>query len=298
MRKLGIAALVILLLLVLGHCSGSQPQRDAVAAASAELDTAFEARFVEVGDVKLHVVMAGPEDGEPVLLLHGFPEFWYAWRGPAAVLARAGFRVIMPDQRGYNLSDKPGDVSSYRVDRLVGDVVGLIDALGYDRVALAVQDWGGAVGWRAVIEHPDRISRFAVIDAFHPLAQGEADESTISWYRTFLQIPWLPGYTARLGNWRLLTNNLRATVGRRAEAHDHHIGSARHVETGDDLAQPPLFDVARGLGDRHLQDRAAREVDAQVEALDEHERDAGNHDRDRHNGQDARLSHEIDLRRR
>lgn len=211
MRTLAIAGVAILLLLALGHWSGSQPDRDAVAAASAELGIPFEARFVDVGDVTLHVVFAGPENGSPVILLHGFPEFWYAWRGPAAVLAQAGFRVILPDQRGYNLSDKPSDPASYRLAHLVGDVVGLIDALGYERVDLGVQDWGGAVGWRVVIEHPDRISRFAVVDASHPLARGAGDENTISWYRTFLQIPWLPGYTARLGNWSLLTRNLRAT---------------------------------------------------------------------------------------
>ncbi len=211
MRKLAILAAVMLLLLLLGQWSGNQPERDATAAARAELGIAFEDRFVEVGDVTLHVVFAGPEDGPPVILLHGFPEFWYAWRGPAAVLARAGFRVILPDQRGYNLSDKPAGVAAYRLDRLVGDIVGLIDALGYERVRLGAEDWGGTVGWRTAIEYPDRIERFAVVDASHPLASAPVDEDTISWYRTFIQIPWLPGYTARLGNWRLLASNLRAT---------------------------------------------------------------------------------------
>ena len=208
---LAATGIVIFLLLALGHWSGSQPERDAVAAASAELAIPFEARFVDVGEVTLNVVFAGPEDGPPVILLHGFPEFWYAWRGPAAVLARAGYRVILPDQRGYNRSEKPADLAAYGLDHLVGDVVGLIDALGYRSVALAVQDWGGRVGWRVVIEHPDRISRFAVVDAPHPLARGDSDADTISWYRTFLQIPWLPGYTARLGNWWLLARNLRGT---------------------------------------------------------------------------------------
>ncbi len=211
MRKLLATGMLIFLLLVLGHWSGSQPERDATAAASAELGIPFEARFIDVGEVTLNVVFAGPEDGSPVVLLHGFPEFWYAWRGPAAVLARAGFRVILPDQRGYNLSDKPAGLAAYRLDHLVADVVGLMDALGYARVGLGVQDWGGRVGWRLVIEHPDRVERFAVVDAAHPLASGETDENTISWFRTFLQIPWLPGYTARLGNWSLLTRNLRAT---------------------------------------------------------------------------------------
>lgn len=210
MRKLAIASFAVLGLLILGHGSGNQPERDSVAAAREELGVAFESRFVDVGEVTLHTVVAGPEDGAPVVLLHGFPEFWYAWRGPAAVLARAGHRVIVPDQRGYNLSDKPDGVEAYGLQHLVGDLIGLLDALGHERVHLASQDWGGVVAWRAVIERPERFERFAVIDSAHPLAGSDA-ESEISWYRTFIQLPWIPGYVARLGNWWLIASNLRAT---------------------------------------------------------------------------------------
>ena len=213
MRSLATTAIVVVLLLAAGHWSGSQPERDSVAAASEELGVDFEGRRVDVGEVTLHVVFAGPEDGPPVVLLHGFPEFWYAWRGPAAVLARAGFRVIVPDQRGYNLSDKPSGDAAYSLAKLVPDVVGLVDALGYERVALGAQDMGAGVAWRLVQTEPSRVSRFAVIDVGHPqgYADVETEEETISWYRTFLQIPWLPGYTARLGDWWLLASNLRAT---------------------------------------------------------------------------------------
>ena len=211
MRRGALIGIAIVLLLVLGHWSGSQPERDAVGAASEALGIPFESRLVDVGEVTLAVVFAGPEAGPPVVLLHGFPEFWYAWRGPAAVLARAGFRVIIPDQRGYDRSAKPSGAAAYRIDRLVGDVIGLIDALGYPQVRLGAQDLGGMVGWRAVIDHPERFERFAVIDTPHPLARGEGDENTIKWYRSFLQIPLIPGYAARLANWRLLTSNLRAT---------------------------------------------------------------------------------------
>lgn len=213
MRKLVVVAIVIGALLLLGHWSGSQPERDSVAAASEELGVAFESRFIDVGEVTLHVVFAGPEGGPPVLLLHGFPEFWYAWRGPGAVLARAGFRVILPDQRGYNLSDKPAGAEAYTLPELVSDVIGLMDALEYERVLLGAQDMGAGVAWRLVQTRPERVSRFAVIDVGHPrgYAEFETKEETVSWYRTFLQIPWLPGYTARLGNWWLLSNNLRKT---------------------------------------------------------------------------------------
>lgn len=211
MRKSLIAGIVIALLLAAGQCSGKQPELDSVAAASTELGLPFEGRFIDVGEVTLHVVFAGPEDGPPVVLLHGFPEFWYAWRGPAAVLARAGFRVIVPDQRGYNLSDKPDAVADYRLDHLVRDVVGLADALDYQRVSIGCQDWGSTVGWRTLLEHPDRVDRFAVINAGHPLAFANAsgDEDKVSWYQTFIQIPWLPGFSARLNDWALLASSLR-----------------------------------------------------------------------------------------
>ena len=77
-------------------------------------------RYVDCGDVTLHVRVAGPEDGDPVVLLHGFPEFWYGWHAQIPALADAGYRVLAPDQRGYNESDKPPDVSAYRLDRLAG----------------------------------------------------------------------------------------------------------------------------------------------------------------------------------
>ncbi len=214
MRRIIIGSFLALLGLAgLGHVSGNQPARDAVVAAAEELGIELEARFVDVGDVTLHVVLAGPADGPPVVLLHGFPEFWYAWRGPLAVLARAGFRVIAPDQRGYNLSDKPDAVEAYRVDHLAADIAGLIEALGYQDAFLVGHDWGGGVAWRTVIDHPRRVRKFVVLDTPHPRA-GEgftSGEERVSWYRTYLQIPWLPGWTARLGNWALLTNALRDT---------------------------------------------------------------------------------------
>lgn len=213
-KKTGfIAAALIVLAAVGGQISGNQPERNAVAAAEKQLNIELESRMVSVGDVSLHVVLAGPADGEPVILLHGYPEFWYAWRGPMAVLAQAGFRVIVPDQRGYNLSDKPTDVDAYKLDKLAGDVVGLADALGYQKVNLAGHDFGGLVSWWTVLLHPDRVEKFAIVNKPHPYASKgyETDEKSISWYRTFLQIPGLPGYVGRLGNWGLLVKNLRGT---------------------------------------------------------------------------------------
>lgn len=204
---------LVLVAIAIGHASGNQPKRDAVAAAQDELGIALENRRIDLGDVMLNVVFAGPEDGKPVVLLHGYPEFWYAWRGPMAVLARAGFRVIVPDQRGYNDSDKPSGASAYTLDRLAGDVARLVDVLGYDKVCLAGHDFGGQVSWWTLLLHPEKIERFVIVNKPHPQAHLSHDDdgASISWYRKFLQIPLLPGFVGRIGNWGLLVKNLKAT---------------------------------------------------------------------------------------
>lgn len=213
-RTVSLCALALLSVgLIGGHVSGNQPPRDSVAAAEKQFGVDFESQMVDVGEVSLHVVFAGQADGKPVILLNGYPEFWYAWRGPMAVLAKAGFRVIAPDQRGYNRSDKPADVAAYRLDKLAGDVVGLADALGYQKFFLAGHDFGGQVAWWTLLLHPERVEKSVVINKEHPLAAADyqTQEDEIDWYATFLQIPSVPGYVGRLGNWVLLEKTLRAT---------------------------------------------------------------------------------------
>ena len=213
-RFLGLVSGTIVALLALGHCSGNQPRLDAVEAARRELGIEVDARKVDVGDVELFVVRAGPPDGLPVVLLHGFPEFWYAWKGAIAPLTQAGYRVILPDQRGYGDSDKPRGVESYAVDRLGDDIAGLITALGYENAFVAAHDWGGGVAWNVAIRHPDRVRKLAVLDTPHPDAwrQVQTKEETVSWFRTFFQIPFLPEESARWGNWYLQSKMLRDTA--------------------------------------------------------------------------------------
>jgi pimeloyl-ACP methyl ester carboxylesterase len=199
-------------LVALGHWSGRQPQSDAVEAARRELGIELDARRVDVGEVELFSVRAGPPGGPPVVLLHGFPEFWYAWKGVIRPLADAGFRVIVPDQRGYGDSDKPRDVAAYQIDRLGDDVAGLIAALGYDKAAVVAHDWGGGVAWNVAIRHPERVAKLAVLDTPHPDVERvlpKSGEESVSWYRTFFQIPWLPEESARWGNWWLLSRSIR-----------------------------------------------------------------------------------------
>src|SRR3954453_4756183 len=97
-------------------------------------------RTIAVNGVRLHAVEAGPEDGPLLVLLHGFPEFWYGWRHQIGPLAAAGYRVLVPDQRGYNLSGKPRRVSSYNLDLLARDVVAMIDGAGVEKARVVGHD--------------------------------------------------------------------------------------------------------------------------------------------------------------
>jgi pimeloyl-ACP methyl ester carboxylesterase len=111
--------------------------------------------FVEAGEIRMHAAVAGPADGRAVLLCHGFPESWYSWRHQLSALAEAGYRVIAPDQRGYGRTDAPPDVGSYSQVHLVGDLVGLLNALGIGSATVVGHDWGAPVAWHAALLRPD-----------------------------------------------------------------------------------------------------------------------------------------------
>lgn len=128
----------------------------------------------DAGEVELHYAVAGPEAGDLVLLLHGFPEYWYTWRHQLPALAEAGYRVVAPDLRGYNRSDAPDGVDAYRLDSLSGDVAGLIDALGRESACVAGHDWGGIVAWGLASRRPAVLDRLAVCNAPHPEAFARA----------------------------------------------------------------------------------------------------------------------------
>ncbi|MFN3980720.1 MAG: alpha/beta fold hydrolase [Caldilinea sp.] len=165
--------------------------------------------------VNLHVVMAGPQDGPLVILLHGFPEFWYGWRRQMPALAAAGYHVWAPDQRGYNRSDKPAGVDAYRIDTLARDIVGLIEASGREQVYLVGHDWGAAVAWWVAGNYPQRIKKLAILNVPHPAVMRrtvlENDEQRKkSWYIFFFQLPWLPERSLSADDY---TNLVRALKG-------------------------------------------------------------------------------------
>src|ERR1700759_2287415 len=147
--------------------------------------------YADVNDIRLHYVEAG--DGPLVVLLHGFPEFWFGWRLQIAPLVAAGFRVVAPDTRGYNLSSKPEGFEAYGVDLLAADIRDFIRALGADSAFLAGHDWGGSIAWTTAMNHPEVVERLAILNAAHPrqLSQGLHHPAQLrkAWYFFFFDFP-------------------------------------------------------------------------------------------------------------
>lgn len=182
----------------------------------AQLERHLRFRSIKPGAAALFCVEAGPEDGPLVILLHGFPEFWYGWRQQILPLAQAGFRVLVPDQRGYHISDKPRKVREYTLDTLARDVVGLIDDADRDTAAVVGHDWGGAVAWAVAMLRPDRVSRVAILNAPHPVAFRQAllrsgAQRKASRYMLALQLRGLAERKLARDRYALLRGALRRT---------------------------------------------------------------------------------------
>jgi pimeloyl-ACP methyl ester carboxylesterase len=169
--------------------------------------------YAEVGGgVRLHYVEAG--EGPLVVLLHGFPEFWYSWRRQLPALAAAGFHVVAPDMRGYNLSDKPAGWRSYDVESLAGDVAGLIRHFGEPRANVVGHDWGAAVAYGVAMYHPELVERLAILNVPHTerMLHGFRTLRQLrkSWYMFFFQIPGLPEAVARRDGFAFAKRTLRS----------------------------------------------------------------------------------------
>ncbi|MDZ4764189.1 MAG: alpha/beta hydrolase [Chloroflexota bacterium] len=173
-------------------------------------------RFIPTNGIQLHVAQAGDPANELVILLHGFPEFWYGWRGQIDALVEAGYYVWCPDQRGYNLSDKPAGVAAYQIDALAADIVGLIDAAGREKVYLVGHDWGAAVAWHIAIHYPDRLKKLAILNVPHPQVMTQTlrtnpEQILKSWYMGFFQTPLLPEGMFLMGDANIAAASLFAT---------------------------------------------------------------------------------------
>jgi len=154
----------------------------------------WQHRDIITNGIRMHYVTQG--EGPLLLLLHGFPEFWYSWHYQIPVLAEHGYRVVAPDLRGYNDSDKPR--KGYDMATLLRDIVGLIQGLGYEKAIIAGHDWGGVLAWSFAIRYPAMTERLIVLNAPHPGATMREfrtlKQLRKSWYIFAFQLPWLPEF--------------------------------------------------------------------------------------------------------
>ena len=169
----------------------------------------MKSEFISTNGIKLHCKVAG--DGPLMILLHGFPEFWYSWRKQIPALSQH-YKVVVPDMRGFNDSDKPEGIKSYSMQTLVDDVRGLITAFGEEKAIIVGHDWGGAVSWVLASYFPEAVDKLITLNIPVPAEMkkqiygGNFKQIRKSWYILFFQIPWLPEW--------LMKRNLRNTFER------------------------------------------------------------------------------------
>lgn len=234
-----------------------------------------------VNGVDLHTVEAGEPDAPLVLLLHGFPDFWWGWRGQIAPLAEAGYHVVAPDMRGYNSSDAPQQVAAYRLDVLAEDVIALADAYDADRFDLVGHDWGAIVSWWLAAHHADRVRHLVVMDGPHPdvwvrQALTHPTQALRSTYVAFFQLPRVPEAVLRARRFAALRASMRREAGenafgpgaldRYAEAWAHpgsltgmlnYYRALRHRKAGTPSRIAPRTLILWGENDRYLEHHVA-----------------------------------------
>ena len=177
--------------------------------------TPIKFNYAQVGNVRLHYATAGTGE-RLVILLHGFPEFWYSWRHQIEALA-PDFTVVAPDLRGYNLSSKPAQIADFEMDNLVDDVTGLIRHFGRERAAIVGHDWGAAIVWATAQKHPEYVSKLVALQV-PPMSVWRKNltvkQLLTSWYIFFLQIPHLPEWLLSRQEFALLKRALVNSTGR------------------------------------------------------------------------------------
>ncbi|MGJ5673107.1 MAG: alpha/beta fold hydrolase [Nostochopsis sp.] len=171
------------------------------------LDANWQHDYITTNGIKLHYVTQG--EGALMLMLHGFPEFWYSWRHQIPEFAKY-FKVVAVDLRGYNDSDKPKEQSAYRIDEFIQDIKGLIEGLGYEKCILVGHDWGGAIAWYFAYAYPEMVERLIILNIPHlaKFSEGLRTPGQLikSYYMFLFQLPWLPEFLIQSWDYQLIEN--------------------------------------------------------------------------------------------
>ena len=161
--------------------------------AAGEVDSQVEHGFADSAGVKIHYAALGPKTGPVVVMVHGFPDFWYTWRAQMTALADAGYRTVALDLRGFNLSAQPAGLEQYDMRLLVGDVVAVIQAQGRGKAILMAHDWGGAIAWQTAFHAPQVVEKLIIVNLPHPrglareLARNPEQQKASEYARRFQQ---------------------------------------------------------------------------------------------------------------
>ena len=179
------------------------------------LDASIRHGYAQIGGVRLHYAERG-SGGRLVILLHGFPECWYSWRHQLVALGDS-YRVVAPDMRGYNLSDKPARVEDYKINLLVDDVLGLVRHFGEKQAAIVGHDWGAGLAWAVAQSHPEYVWKLAALQV-PPMTAWRANmtfrQALRSWYMLFFQLPRVPEWLMSANDYALVERAFKKTVAR------------------------------------------------------------------------------------
>ena len=200
----------------------------------------FEHRYAQINGMRMHYIQTGT-GRELVILLHGFPEFWYSWRHQIEALSKY-YTVICPDLRGYNETQKPG--WGYELDVLVQDIVELMRVLGHTNARVAGHDWGGVIAWALAITYPHRVKQLVILNAPHPALFGPSmkfnpRQILRSLYILFFQIPFLPEFLIRADEYTLIKRWMRDQLPNTTDFDDEELHAYKQA-----LARPGALTAA------------------------------------------------------
>ena len=173
--------------------------------------------MIQTNGIHLHTLCAGDPKNPLVVLLHGFPEFWKGWELQVDDLVNAGYYVMVPDQRGYNLSSKPLNMGDYRITNMVNDIIGLLDFAKREKAYLAGHDWGAAVAWALAMLRPERFHKVVIVNVPHPVSfkwfyMNDKEQNKKSGYMRRFQIPYFPQRFAAKNNFEDIGKMLAKTA--------------------------------------------------------------------------------------
>ena len=177
------------------------------------IQTQLQEEYIQTNGITLHVMKAGDPKNPMILMLHGFPEFWYGWKEQIDFFVTAGYYLVIPDQRGYNLSDKPRGVKKYKIDIIADDIIGLLVHEKHDNATLISHDWGGQVAWYLATMFPDKFRRFIILNSPHPrvfrnFINHDPEQRKRSNYMFKMQWPFLPEIRMKMKNYALMKKGM------------------------------------------------------------------------------------------